>query len=83
MCFTLRSVVAAILSVTICSDAVSQEQQNIIVILQTILATLTWGALAEKLQLQHSTHSLKTAFGVLRCTRLGAVLRVRVYRWSH
>ena len=58
---------------------VSQEQPNIIVILADDLGYSDLGCFGGEITTQRSTHSLKTVFGVLRCTaRLDAVLRVRV-----
>ena len=79
MRFLLRLFVAAILCfAAFYSDAMAQEQPNIIVIWQTIWDILTWVALAERSIPQHSTHSPKMAFDVPRCTaRLDAAPHVR------
>ena len=73
MCFTLRSVVAAILLLaTICSDAVSQEQPNIIVILADDLGYSDLGCFGGEI----TTPTLDSlAENGLRCTQMYSTAR--------
>ena len=73
MCFTLRSFVAAILLfATVCSDAMSQEQPNIIVILADDLGYSDLGCFGGEI----TTPTLDSlAENGLRCTQMYSTAR--------